>query len=402
MIYAQSKTRKFLFICNDHIGQAMAGPGIRYWEMAHALEQKGHKSVILSRHVEKGFFGGGLTFTGRAALVHLVTWISWSDFVILPGSPFAIIISILLRKRIIFDQYDPVIFEFFEHEPSTVAGKMRKWAMLLLWKIRQRLILRFGHGFLVANEKQKDFLIGQLALMENGHKLDSVAVLPFGLPDKEPQKKRSVLRGTKIKETDFLLIWGGGIWGWFDPFTLLRALSKIRSHRDDIKVYFPGIKPPNPDSRKLAIADSFLSEARSLGLLDTVVFVNREWTPYEDRADYLLEADAGISLHRDSMEMRFAFRTRILDYVWAGLPIISSTGDSWADLVEKRGLGLTVPPEAVDALVSAILTLAQDDALRQRCRKQVRLIANEYGWNKLVDRLSQFSDDKLHGPTSSN
>jgi glycosyltransferase involved in cell wall biosynthesis len=102
------------------------------------------------------------------------------------------------------------------------------------------------------------------------------------------------------------------------------------------------------------------------------------------------------------METRFAFRTRILDYVWAGLPIISSTGDSWADLVEKRGLGLTVPPEAVDALMRAILTLTQDDALRERCRKQVRLIASEYSWNKLVDRLLLFSDDKLNGPTSSN
>ncbi len=390
----QSKTRKFLFICNDYIGQTMAGPGIRYWEMAHAMEHKGHKSVILSRHVEKGFSGRGLTFTGRSSLVHLATWISWSDCVILPGSPFALLFSILLRKQMIFDQYDPVIFEFLEHEPSTVSGRIRKWAMLLLWKIRQRLILRFGHGFLVANEKQKDFLIGQLAVLGNGHKLDSIAILPFGIPDRRPQKKRSVLRGTKIKDTDFLLIWGGGIWGWFDPFILLRALSKIRLHRDDIKVYFPGVKPPNPDSEHMAVIDKFIAEARRLHLLDSTVFINTGWTPYEERANYLLEADAGVSLHRDSLEARFAFRTRMLDYLWAGLPMIASQGDSWANLVEKRGLGLTVPPNDEDALVSTILTIAEDSVLRNRCREQVRLIANEYNWNNLVEHVPFFCGAK--------
>ncbi len=394
--------QKILFVCNDFIGKTMAGPAIRYWEMARALERKGHRAVILSRHIEKGFSGEGLTFTGRASFVNLAVWICRSDCVVQPGSPLAILLSFLLRKKILFDQYDPVIFEFLEHEPSTIAGKIQKWTMLLLWKIRQRLILRFGSSFLVANEKQRDFLIGQLAVLGYEHKLGSVVVLPFGLPEREPQKKRTVLRGTKIKETDFLLVWGGGIWGWFDPFTLLRALSKIRLRRDDIKVYFPGIRPPNPDSRKLAVVDAFLLEARTCGLLDTTVFVNSEWTPYEDRADYLLEADAGISLHRNSMEMRFAFRTRILDYIWAGLPVIASRGDSWADVIEQRGLGLTVPPESVDTLVSAILTMTQDDAMRKRCREQVRLVANEYGWDKLVDRIPLFSNERLNGPTSSN
>ncbi len=380
--------QKILFVCNDFIGKTMAGPGIRYWELALALERKGHHAVILSRHLEKGFSGEGVTFVGRSSFLNLAAWVGWSDCVIQPGSPLAILFSLLLRKQVMFDQYDPVIFEFLELEPSTVIGKIRKRAMLFLWKIRQRLILRFGSAFLVANEKQKDFLIGQMAGRGYMDKLDSVVVLPFGLPESEPVTKHAVLRGTKIKETDFLLLWGGGIWDWFDPFTLLHALAKIGMQRDDIKVYFPGLKPPSPGSHKLSIITKFLNEAESAGLLGNAVFVNTEWTSYDRRADYLLEANAGISLHRDSLETRFAFRTRMLDYLWAGLPIIASKGDCWADVIEKRGLGITIASGDVDGLAQAIITMADDTAFRNRCRENVRAIAEAYAWDALVTRLT--------------
>jgi glycosyltransferase involved in cell wall biosynthesis len=379
--------QKILFVCNDFIGKTMAGPGIRYWEMAHALARKGHTTTVLTRRLEPGFFGNSSVFVGLATLANLFNWVKRSDRIIQPGSPVALVLSVLLRRKIIFDQYDPVIFEFLESKPVTFFGRVRKSSMLLLWRIRQRMILRFGHAFLVANEKQKDLLVGQLAVLGYLDKLDSVIVLPFGLPATKPIKTSPVLRGIKIKDTDFLLVWGGGIWEWFDPILLLHAMAKIKQQRGDIKVYFPGLKPPNPDSRKMAIVDAFIREAENLGLLGNTVFVNAEWTPYERRADYLLEADAGISLHRDSIETRYAFRTRMLDYVWANLPVIASTGDSWADLIEKRGLGMTVTPGDVVALVNVILTLADDDALRKRCREQVLRVAKDYTWNILADRV---------------
>jgi glycosyltransferase involved in cell wall biosynthesis len=152
-------------------------------------------------------------------------------------------------------------------------------------------------------------------------------------------------------------------------------------------VYFPGIMPPSPDVRKMAVTDTFLAETRSLGLLDTTVFVNTSWTAYDARADYLLEADAGISLHRDSLESRFAFRTRILDYLWAKLPIIASKGDSWAAVIEQRDLGITVDPGDVDGLVRAIEKMAGDSLFRKQCKEEVQTIASDYAWNKLTENL---------------
>ena len=379
--------QKLLFVCNDVIGSAMAGPGIRYWELARALERKGHQVVILAKHVERGLSAGHLTFLGKTSFLNLLRWVLRSDCVIQPGRPIPILIAFLFRKKLIFDQYDPVIFEFLERQGNSFFEKVQQALLVLLWRVRQRIILRFGDGFLVANDRQKDFLIGQMALLGYRGKFDLVTVLPFGLPDAKPAKTQSLLRGTKIHNTDFLLVWGGGIWGWFDPLTLLRALSKIQRQRSDIKAYFPGVTPPNPDSRKMTVADEFLAEARTLGLLDTTVFVNTDWMPYERRADYLLEADAGISLHHDTLETRFAFRTRILDYLWAGLPVIATKGDCWEDVIEKQEIGITVTAGDVDAVVAAIMRMADDRAFREKCRKQATVVAADYGWKRLTERL---------------
>lgn len=379
--------KRFLFICNDYVGENMAGPGIRYWELAHELSNKGHQSVILSRHIQKGFTSNQLVYLGNISILNLIKWIKWADFIIQVGRPYPMLITAILKKKAIFDQYDPVIFEILECKAYKLSERIKKNILIHLWKIRQRLILRVGYKFLVANEKQRDLLIGQLSLLGYTKKLHNIIILPFGLPSKPPIKSNSFLRGTKIRETDFLIVWGGGIWDWFDPFTLLIAISKIKSQRDDIKVYFPGIAPPSPDTKNSLLINKFLNKAKELDLLNSYVFVNTEWTPYEQRANYLLEADVGISLHYDTIETRFAFRTRILDYVWAGLPIISSKGDSWAEIIELKGLGLTVPSVDVDSVVEAIIKMADDTKFRNLCRNQIKMIAEEYKWSRLTERL---------------
>ncbi len=85
---------------------------------------------------------------------------------------------------------------------------------------------------------------------------------------------------------------------------------------------------------------AMLAQRRSeeLGVLNRNVFFN-DWVPYGERQNYLLEADVGVSLHLDHVETRFSFRTRVLDYIWVGLPMVLSAGDALSDLVARQELG---------------------------------------------------------------
>jgi hypothetical protein len=132
-----------------------------------------------------------------------------------------------------------------------------------------------------------------------------------------------------------------------------------------------------------------LDLARELGLLDTRVFFN-DWVPYGERQQYLLDADLGISTHPAHFETHLSFRTRILDYIWAGLPIVCSSGDYFASLVAERDLGLVVPPGDASALASAIRTLLDDPGRLARCRTNLAQVARELRWDVVVDPLRSF------------
>ena len=120
------------------------------------------------------------------------------------------------------------------------------------------------------------------------------------------------------------------------------------------------------------------------------MFFNEEWVAYEDRPKYLLESDVAISLHIEHIEAAYSFRTRILDYMWAGLPIVATRGDTFADLIARRGLGAVVPGGDVDAVADALLALLSDEAARQECRARATEVARSFVWSEVLRPLVRF------------
>jgi glycosyltransferase involved in cell wall biosynthesis len=258
-----------------------------------------------------------------------------------------------------------------------------------------------GDFFLCASEKQRDFWLGQLSAVGriNPKNYDAdetmgslIAVVPFGVPDEPPVHTRQALKGVVpgIGADDRVILWGGGIYNWFDPLTLLHAVDRLRQRRPDVRLFFLGLKHPNPDvpEMRMAVAARKLSDA--LGLTDKHVFFNEGWVAYEDRQNYLLEADIGVSTHLDHVETAFSFRTRILDYLWTGLPIVATAGDTFADLIQSRGLGVTVPPGDVEALEEALFGLLDDEAAAAACRLRLAEIVADHAWSKVLAPLVAF------------
>jgi hypothetical protein len=200
-----------------------------------------------------------------------------------------------------------------------------------------------------------------------------------------------------IGTDDTLLLWGGGIWEWFDPLTLLRAMANIREQRPDIKLFFLGRGHPNTrDVPEMLMYERAVALADELGLTNTTVFFNDQWVPYSERANYLLEADIGVSMHFDSTETTFAFRTRVLDYLWAGLPMIVSGGDTLSKLVDEHDLGCVVPTEDVGAVAAAILALAADPQRRERRAESMAQARAQFTWERALQPLVAFCRDPHH------
>ncbi len=131
--------------------------------------------------------------------------------------------------------------------------------------------------------------------------------------------------------------------------------------------------------------------AQAKGLLDRHVFFLDQWIPYEKRGGYLLEADVGVSAHLDNAETTFAFRTRFLDYLWAGLPVLCTGGDELGDLAGERGFGLVVPPGDVQGLADAIRRLAADRGELEQLAAVSRATAPAFRWERTLAPLVEFA-----------
>ncbi|MCX6346788.1 MAG: glycosyltransferase family 4 protein, partial [Actinobacteria bacterium] len=227
-----------------------------------------------------------------------------------------------------------------------------------------------------------------------------IDVVPFGLPENKPVHEKNVLKGVikGIDKNDFVVLWAGGIYNWFDTLSLIRAMKIVWEKRKDIKLFFLGVKHPDPLVKELTLVNETVSLAKSLDVYENNVFFNFGWVKYEERQNYLMESDAGIVTHPVHIETRFSFRTRTLDCMWASLPMISTEGDFFSDLIREKTLGIVVKEKDPEDIANAIIRLAENKEFYNKCVNNLKEIAKDYTWEKVCAPVLKYCMD----PTKSS
>jgi hypothetical protein len=106
------------------------------------------------------------------------------------------------------------------------------------------------------------------------------------------------------------------------------------------------------------------------------------WVPYERRQDFLLESEIGVTMHFEHVETAFSFRTRVLDYIWAGLPVVGTEGDEFARWIVERGTGAIVRYEDPDSIAEAVSGLLLDKSRYERSAEAVRMSRSDFTWER--------------------
>ena len=385
---------RVLVVCPDKTGPLMAGSAIRSVEIARALASNPALAVTLA--IPEGsepIAADAVTQLRVPTDSTLAPLIAAADCVVISGRAE---LMTAIRKPLIVDLYDPFILsdlEFYGDEFTATGGRP---LLALRWLQHH---LENGDFFLCASDVQRTFWLGMLAAAgrvnhanyRDDHVLDRlIAVVPFGIPDAPPVRTAPAVKGVLpgIGADDRVVLWAGGLWNWFDPLTLLEALAELRRGRPEVKGLFLGVRHPNPDIGSMAIAERTVARARELGLIDVGAFFV-DWVPYAERQNVLLDADVAVSLHRPGVEAQFAFRTRVLDYIWAGLPMVLTEGDELAHRVAHEGLGVAVPGGDVAAVTAAIAGLLDAPPSPARAERFAALRA-ELSWSRVTEPVQAF------------
>jgi glycosyltransferase involved in cell wall biosynthesis len=384
----------------------MAGPAIRYYNFARELAKNFDVTLMVPVPVDFDVDGfevahaqayGGRAFGNYARAFDVLitqTLLPWTMRA-LANEPV----------RVIYDLYDPFLIENLALFAKQDSSRRYKDSILRANTLAQEIALATGDAFLCASERQRDLWLGMLGTLgrldHDEYARDPslrrlIDVVPFGLPADPPIKTRQVLKGVVpgIGEGDRVLLWGGGIWNWFDPLTVIRAVARLSRHRDDVKLYFLGVQHPNPETEEMGMDTEAVELAKKLGVFDQSVFFNFGWVPYEDRANFLLEADLGVSAQFDNIETRFAFRTRMLDYLWVGLPIVATRGDVLGELVGERNLGRVIAEGDVEGWARAIEELLDDAKQYDIARRNIQGMRSQFAWPNAVRGLMRLVSEE--------
>lgn len=395
---------RVVILTGDPIGLRMAGPAIRSWNMALLLSAE-HEVVLVTTtrldEVVAPFEIQRIRPGENSAFDELERW---ADVIVFQGHGMDQFTAFeRTTKILVADIYDPMHLEMLEQGREQPRAT---WELMVAGATQSlnRQLAR-ADFMLCASERQRMFYLGQLAALgrvspatydNDPHFTKLLAVAPFGLDETEPQRAKPALRGVVegIGDHDKILLWGGGVYSWFDPKSLIRAVAQLQTRRPSVRLYFLGTRHPGVE--QMGIVRESFDLADELGALGTSVFFNDEWVEYEDRESYFAEADAGVSTHHDHIETTFSFRTRILDYLWAGLPMVVTDGDSFAELVDREGLGVVVPADDVAALVAALEKVLFDDAFAAVARSNVQRVAADFTWSKTLAPLIEFMRSPRH------
>ena len=396
--------KRILIISNDEISSQMGGVGVRNYELARALGQKFQVTLAVPNQTSLAPENFSLQSYEREKS-DLRPLALEADVIVTHG--FVLHFHPYLKELgipLAIDLYVPNLLEslVWHNEDDWTA-----WIPAYEEYLRVQLeLVRAGDFFFCASETQRDYWLGWLHAQKriNPHTYQQdpalrrlIDVIPFGIPEGTPTHRRTVLKGIVpgIGAQDKIILWAGGLWDWLDPLTLLHAMKILLTQEPTLKLYFMGMVHPDPIVSGMKMPEQVIQLSRDLQLEGKNVFFG-DWVPYQERENYLTEADLSVVTHPEHIETHFSFRTRILDCIWAGLPVVTTQGGAMADWVAAHNLGLAVPPQDAAALATAISEVSKQG--RAAYVRQFEHSRTRFRWQRLVEPLENYCQNPVLAP----
>jgi len=386
----------------DVTDSSISGQGMRHLGIARSLAQEHQVDVLASGNPGQSAKGINIVSDPRLqrALLHTADYVLTANSIARRQLP-------VVQGRFIFDLYDPSIIE------SLIIEALRPGSEDLLfeehlWALK--FALKYGFRVLCANDSQRDLYTGMLFGRRFGRRtvgiteseiLQKFIIVPNGvdfndlsqLPDRMSARKRLGIASDAI-----VLLWGGGVWDWLDPFTVVKAVKSASIGIPELRLFFLGLKRGGAEDPNSRNAEVLLEFCRKSGVLGTCVEANLDWVDPQTRADYLAASDAGIIGQGNHLEARYAFRTRLMDCLWAGIPVFSAGSDPLTEQGVREGWAISTPSSDAVGLAEALVRFGRSSAWRGELRASAQRGRERRTWNRTTESLRADIGDPIPLP----
>ena len=367
---------RVLLVCPEPLGHGQpAGIGIRFLEIARVLAADGHAITILSPD-------GGSAGSARGTMLSVASIEEESrrnDVAVLQGHVANAFFDHSSGIPTVVDLYDPFIIENFHYYESRGAEVYLHDHATLLRSVRE------GDFFLCASEAQKLFYGGLLlaagrlnpAAFADDPKFDNLlAIAPFGVhPLREPVQR----------DLTAPAILFGGVYDWYDAVLAIDAVANVRKEIAGATLTFT--HHPNPELTPQGELARAMSHAKNRGY-DFVRF--EPWARYSERSSFYERHALALLTFPQSIETDLSMRTRIYDYLWSSLPIVSSSAPGTDEILSRYGAGAVVHSNEAEAFARELITILRSPEHYAEMVEGTKRFVVEHQWEATLAPLRRF------------
>jgi len=215
------------------------------------------------------------------------------------------------------------------------------------------------------------FSVGELlAALRSEQTGKSVEVVPNGVDYALFNKAR------KQSERPPTLIYTGGVEGWSGLDVVIKALKEVREKISDIRLLIIGHGSERYE-------EELRGQARSYSLEKNICFLGMK--KYTELPAYMGESDIGLAMYMPIDIRKYGFSLKVIEYMSAGLPVITTKATQSAIVVDGAEAGLTADFEP-GSVASAILKLLEDREFYKKCSARAVKKGSEYEWKSIMER----------------
>lgn len=291
------------------------------------------------------------------------------------------------HAQVIIDAYGPAYVENLARDPEDMVGTYI--GNLSAVKDVFNKVLPRGDYFLYANDAQEKLYTGVLAALgvinQFSYHTQRLLRVPFGIDKPETVKWENPYIEYGIADDDFVLLWFGGLYPWFDITTILKALN----NKANKKLKFVIVGGNNPQNQHPDFVKNYQNTLRYISdhdLQDKVILI--DWVDFATRRKYYEHADAIISMNSEGKENVYSWRTRVMDYVGSSTPLITNGGDPLSDELIKAGAAFYVDVSNANNVETVIDELVENPSKITAASKKMKEIQPGYYWEEVTQQLS--------------
>jgi glycosyltransferase involved in cell wall biosynthesis len=355
---------RVMLVCPEPLGHGQpAGIGIRFLEIARVLRDDGHSVTLLSPDAREV---PGCT-SGYINPETLLSTSESSDVAVVQGHVANAFFLQAAPIPTVVDLYDPYIIENLHYYAERGAEVFQHDHFTLMSSLSR------GDFFLCASEAQRLFYLGALlaagrlnpAVFESDPELRTlIDVAPFGVP---------AIAETRRLDDSTTRILFGGIYDWYDPILAIEAVRLVENATLTFTHH------PNPE----LTPQGKLAEAMEHVRANRYEHVRFEpWAPYEQRAEFFERFSLALITFPRSVETDLSMRTRVYDYLWCGLPIVTSSAPGTDEILARYQAGIVVTEETPQAFADAIRRVPRNGDFAR--------FVSEHQWNRTLAPLREF------------